>query len=164
MQDLWRCPRASVLRVHFLGFSKGWSPHALRGVLEEAATCYPRMHGRKQKQRGGCRDIGCWLCTVAPDCPGIDKLNLSLLIDPAHSFVLCCQSLTFLHYLEFNCCGWAHPQTRMRVTPWHWWQTAQIAEQFLHFLIVIYIIPCTCIHITGYCRFVGTALGTAAHE
>ena len=41
-------------------------------------------------------------------------------------------------------------------------QTAQIETQFLHLLIVIHIIQWTCIHITGYCRFVGTALGTAA--
>ena len=119
MQDLWRCPRASVLRIHFLGFSKGWSPHALHGVLEGAATGYPRgrMHGRNRNKELGALMLDVDFARLHRTALGLTSLTRAYRLNPAHSFVLCCQTLTSLHYLEF-------------VIPWHGCRPLKLQNSF----------------------------------
>jgi hypothetical protein len=84
---------ASVLRVRFAG----WSAHAVRGILGEAATgwCVLEEERADDEECGGSEpeeaalsmsmsDVG---SPVAPDL-GLAELNLNSAIDPAYSFVL----------------------------------------------------------------------------
>lgn len=79
---------ASVLRVRFAG----WSAHAVRGIIGEAATGWCILEEERTEYEFGdskpeecLSDIG---SGVAPDDPGIAELNLNSPIDPAYSFVL----------------------------------------------------------------------------
>ena len=79
---------ASVLRVRFAG----WSAHAVRGIIGEAATGWCILEEERAEYEFGdsdpeecLSDIG---SGVAPDDPGIAELNLNSPIDPAYSFVL----------------------------------------------------------------------------
>jgi hypothetical protein len=76
---------AGVLRVHF----SGWSAHAVRGVLGEAATGWCILEEERADEIGD-EELDAMMSEVgsAPDYPGIAELNLSSPIDPAHSFVL----------------------------------------------------------------------------
>jgi hypothetical protein len=81
---------ASVLRVRFAG----WSAHAVRGILGEAATgwCVLEEERAEDEDCGGSEpeDAALYMSMsdVALDGPGIAELNLSTPIDPAYSFVL----------------------------------------------------------------------------
>jgi hypothetical protein len=79
---------ASVLRVRFAG----WSAHAVRGIIGEAATGWCILEEERAEYECGdsepeecLSDIG---SAVAMDDPGIAELNLNSPIDPAYSFVL----------------------------------------------------------------------------
>ena len=83
---------ASVLRVRFAG----WSAHAVRGILGEAATGWCVLEEERAEDEEcpdsepeeaamSLSDVG---SPVALDDPGIAELNLSSPIDPAYSFVL----------------------------------------------------------------------------
>lgn len=76
---------AGVLRVHF----SGWSAHAVRGVLGEAATGWCILEEERADDIGD-EELDAVLSDVgsSPDCPAIVELNLSSPIDPAYSFVL----------------------------------------------------------------------------
>ena len=73
---------AGVLRVRFAG----WSVHAVRGILGEAATGWCVLEEECAGYEEEMSDID---SAVAPDGPeGIAELNLGSPIDPAYSFVL----------------------------------------------------------------------------
>ena len=76
---------AGVLRVRF----SGWSAHAVRGILGEAATGWCVLEEERADEIGE-EELDAMMSEVgsAPDCPGIAELNLSSPIDPAYSFVL----------------------------------------------------------------------------
>ena len=83
---------ASVLRVRFAG----WSAHAVRGILGEAATGWCVLEEERAEDECGdsepeeaalsmsMSEVG---SPVAPDL-GLAELNLNSAIDPAYSFVL----------------------------------------------------------------------------
>lgn len=81
---------ASVLRVRFAG----WSAHAVRGIIGEAATGWCILEEERAEYECGDRDSEPEEClsdvgsAVAADGPGIAELNLNSPIDPAYSFVL----------------------------------------------------------------------------
>ena len=81
---------ASVLRVRFAG----WSAHAVRGIIGEAATGWCILEEERAEYECGDRDSEPEEClsdvdsAVAADDPGIAELNLNSPIDPAYSFVL----------------------------------------------------------------------------
>lgn len=76
---------AGVLRVHF----SGWSAHAVRGVLGEAATGWCILEEDRADEIGD-EELDAAMSDVgsAPDYPGLAELNSSSPIDPAYSFVL----------------------------------------------------------------------------
>ncbi|KAI9456698.1 hypothetical protein BJY52DRAFT_1275523 [Lactarius psammicola] len=76
---------AGVLRVHF----SGWSAHAVRGVLGEAATGWCILEEERADEFGD-DELDAAMSDVdsAPDYPGLAELNSSSPIDPAYSFVL----------------------------------------------------------------------------
>jgi len=76
---------AGVLRVRF----SGWSVHAVRGILGEAATGWCILEEERANEIGD-EELDAVMSEVgsAPDYPGIAELNLSSPIDPAYSFVL----------------------------------------------------------------------------
>ena len=87
---------AGVLRVRFAG----WSAHAVRGILGEAATGWCVLE-EEHAEEEGCAQAGCgeeedmsdFGSAVALDLDpdglgGIAELNLSSPVDPAYSFVL----------------------------------------------------------------------------
>lgn len=76
---------AAVLRVHF----SGWSAHAVRGVLGEAATGWCVLEEERADDIGD-DELDAAMSDVdsAPDYPGLAELNSSSPIDPAYSFVL----------------------------------------------------------------------------
>ena len=82
-----------MLRVRFVG----WSAHAVRGILGEAATGWcvlEEEHAEEECVASGCgeEDMSDFGSAVAPDLVdgmgGIAELNLSSPVDPAYSFVL----------------------------------------------------------------------------
>jgi hypothetical protein len=83
---------ASVLRVRFAG----WSAHAVRGILGEAATGWCVLEEERAEDEEcadsepeeGAQSLSDVGSPVAQDGPGIAELNLSSPIDPAYSFVL----------------------------------------------------------------------------
>jgi hypothetical protein len=81
---------ASVLRVRFAG----WSAHAVRGILGEAATgwCVLEEERADDEECGDSEPedaaLSVSMSDVALDGPGIAELNLSSPVDPAYSFVL----------------------------------------------------------------------------
>ena len=79
---------AGVLRVRF----SGWSAHAVRGILGEAATGWCILEEESTKETGNENeeDLDAAMSDFGsvPDCPGLAELNLSSPIDPAYSFVL----------------------------------------------------------------------------
>ena len=83
---------ASVLRVRFAG----WSAHAVRGILGEAATGWCVLEEERAEDEEcansepeeGALSLSEVGSPVAQDGPGIAELNLSSPIDPAYSFVL----------------------------------------------------------------------------
>ncbi|KAH9048271.1 hypothetical protein EDB84DRAFT_1458214 [Lactarius hengduanensis] len=76
---------AGVLRVHF----SGWSAHAVRGILGEAATGWCILEEERADEIGD-EELDAAMSDVdsAPDYPGLAELNSSSSIDPAYSFVL----------------------------------------------------------------------------
>lgn len=76
---------AGVLRVHF----SGWSAHAVRGVLGEAATGWCILEEDRADEIGD-EELDAAMSDVdsAPIYPGLAELNSSSPIDPAYSFVL----------------------------------------------------------------------------
>jgi hypothetical protein len=87
MRDLWLCPHARVLRVHF---SMGWLVHALHGVLEGTAMgcCIPK---EECMEENGDKELNAVMSNVGfvPDCPGIDKLTQAHRLTPhTHCVVL----------------------------------------------------------------------------
>ncbi|KAF8274262.1 hypothetical protein EI94DRAFT_1523968, partial [Lactarius quietus] len=73
---------AGVLRVHF----SGWSAHAVRGVLGEAATGWCILEEERADEFGD-EELDAVLSDFGSP-PEIAELNLSSPIDPAYSFVL----------------------------------------------------------------------------
>ena len=75
----------AVLQVHF----SGWSAHAVRGVLGEAATGWCILEEERADEMGG-EELDAAMSDVdsIPDYPGLEELNSSSPIDPAYSFVL----------------------------------------------------------------------------
>ena len=76
---------AGLLQVHF----SGWSAHAVRGVLGEAATGWCILEEERADEIGD-EELDTAMSDVdsSPDYPGLAELNLSPPIDPAYSFVL----------------------------------------------------------------------------
>lgn len=114
-----------------LGFLQGlvsaciaWCPRAATAILEEECT----EENRNKEVDAVMLDVG--FARLHRTALGLTSLTRAYRLNPAHSFVLCCQRLTSLHYLEFDCRGWAHPQTRMRVIPWHGSRPLKLKHSF----------------------------------
>ena len=79
---------ASVLRVRFAG----WSAHAVRGIIGEAATGWCVLEEERAEYECGDSEREECLSDIGsggtPDGQGIAELNLNSPIDPAYSFVL----------------------------------------------------------------------------
>lgn len=75
-----------VLRLRF----EGWSAHAVRGILGEAATgwCLLEEERAEDEEEEEFGDADGEMSDVMADCSGLAELNLSSPIDPAYSFVL----------------------------------------------------------------------------
>jgi hypothetical protein len=74
---------AGVLRVRFAG----WSAHAVRGILGEAATGWCVLEEERAEEEE-MSDAGSVVTPPDSSIGGIAELNLSSPVDPAYSFVL----------------------------------------------------------------------------